>query len=243
MNELVGVTKKILSVAAVLVLSACGTHYMTPSAPADLSKLSSGGIRDASSAKPEAQFPVNLAVVRIQAPQYQSFYARGYGDGAFSVVTVRDFEDDSHIKRLESMSKVAGVVALNRLLIPSNLEGNEQLREATAKLQADILLVYTIDTGFFDQEKSAPLALISLGFLPTKNVRVSSTAAALLIDLRSGFIHGAAEDTQRAEQFASAWTTATAVDETRRKTEKVAFESLLGETERMWPGLLAKHAG
>jgi hypothetical protein len=228
-----------------LALSACGTHYLTPSGPADLSRLSnsSSGIRDAFAAKPEAHFPANLAVVRVQAPQYQSYAARGYGDGEFSLVTVRDFEDDSHMKRLQGMPNVAGVVTPNRLLIPAKLKGNEQLREAAAQLQADILLVYTIDTGFFDQQKSAPLALISLGFLPTKNVRVSSTAAALLIDVRSGFIYGAAEDTQRAEQFASVWTTTTAVDETRRKTERAAFENLLGEIEKLWSGVVSKHTG
>jgi hypothetical protein len=229
---------------AAMILSGCGTRYLTPSGPADLSKLSNSGsgIKDAFKAKPEASFPANIAVVRIQAPPYESFNARGYGDGAYSVVTVRDFEDDSHIKRLKSMPKVAGVATLNRLLIPAKLEGNEQLREAAAKLQADILLVYTIDTGFFDQQKAAPLALISLGLLPTKNVRVSSTAAALLVDVRTGFIYGAAEDTQRAEQFASVWSTPTAVDETRRKTEKAAFENLLGEIEKLWPALAEKHA-
>ena len=242
MKKLAGLTKKLLAIVAALMLSACATHYLTPSGPADLSRISNSGIRDAFAAKPEAHFPANLAIVRVQAPQYTSYSVRGYGDGEFSVVTVRDFEDDSHIKHLQSMPNVAGVVTLNRLLIPAKLKGNEQLREAAAQLQADILLVYTIDTGFFDQQKSAPLALISLGFLPTKNVRVSSTAAALLIDVRSGFIYGAAEDTQRAEQFASVWTTTTAVDETRRKTERAAFENLLGEIEKLWPSVAANHA-
>ena len=246
MDKVVSGVERALAVIAVLLLPAWGTQYITPSGRADFSHLTNrsnpNGIRDSLAAKPEANFPANLAVVRIQAPKYRSHGAESYADGDFSVVMVREIEEDSHFKRLQAMPKVAGVVPLNRLLIPPRVQGNEQLREAAAKLQADILLEYTVDTGFYDQQHSAPLSIISLGFLPTKNVRVSSTAAALLIDVRSGFIYGAAEDTQRAEETASFWSTTAAVDETRRKTEKAAFESLIGKIEKMWAGLAGKYS-
>ncbi len=242
MNKLMKNTKVLVVAATALTLSACGTHYITPGGPADLSRISSPAIRDAYVAKPEANFPASIAIARIQAPNYRSHYVESYGKGEYSVITARDFEQDADIKRLQAMPKVAGVATLNRLLIPAQLKGNEELREAAAKLQADILIIYTIDTGFFDQQKSAPLALVTLGFLPTKNVRVSSTAAALLMDVRSGFIYGAAEDTQKANQFASSWTTETAVDETRMKTERAAFNNLIGEIEKLWPQTLARHA-
>jgi hypothetical protein len=245
MDKLVHVMTGIVALAVILSLSACA-HYVTPGGRADFTRLtdtnSSGdGKTDPYSAKPEAHFPANLAVVRIQAPKYRSYGAEGYADGDFSVVTVREFEDDSHFKRLQSMPEVEGVAPLNRLLLPLRLKGNEQLRQAAAKLQTDILLVYTIDTVFFDRQKSVALSVISFGFLPTKDVRVTSTASALLIDVRSGFIYGAAENTQRAEQGAGVWSTAAAAEETRVKTEKAAFDNLIGEIEKLWPDVVSRY--
>jgi hypothetical protein len=246
-------TASTFALASMILASGCA-HYVTPGARADFTRLTNNDSPEASSggsasrddpyaAKPAAHFPANLAVARIQAPNYRSYGAEGYAGGDFPIVTFREFEDDSHFNRLAGMPRVEGVAPLNRLLIPLRLHGSDGLRAAAAKLQTDILLIYTIDTGFFDQQKSVPLSVISLGFFPTKNVRVSSTASALLIDVRTGFIYGAAENTQRAEQGASVWSTAAAVEQTRVKTEKAAFENLLGEIEKLWPGLVNRYAG
>ena len=93
MDKVVGGAARALAMIAVLLLPACGTQYITPSGRADFNHLTNSsnpnGIRDSLAAKLEANFPANLAVVRIQAPKYKSYGAEGYTDGDFSVVTVR----------------------------------------------------------------------------------------------------------------------------------------------------------
>lgn len=190
--------------------------------------------------KPLARFPSSIAVVRIQGSGYRSYTVDGYGRGRYSVVTTRDIESDEAFRRLAAMPMVNGVAPLNRLVLPEKLETEENLREAASAVQADMLLIYTFDTVFGDQNKVKPLALLSLGLLPDREAKVTSTASAALVDTRNGYVYGLAESTGRDGRITNAWNTSSAADASRRKAEQEAFDGLIGQIETMWKGVVAR---
>src|SRR2546421_11190517 len=139
-------------IAIVLVLlSGCAAHYVTPGrgaqmemfGAADLGKAQSpaseqargtdGGIATILEKKPLASFPAAVAVVRVQAPGYQSHTACGIGSGRFSVVTVRDVEAETDMHKIDQLPMLRGVATLNRLVMPDNFQSDFELRQAAAK--------------------------------------------------------------------------------------------------------------
>jgi hypothetical protein len=150
-----------------LLLSSCST-YVTPGRQADLSTFTDPNVKKAFVAKPTIHFPANLALVRVQASGYCSESARGYGSGAYSVVTAHDIETDKDVDAISKLPGISGVVTLNHLLLPSSLSSDLDLREAAAKLQTDAIIIYTIETEFSDRDVIAPLTTLSLGRAPNK---------------------------------------------------------------------------
>jgi hypothetical protein len=209
-----------------------------------LAELADTDINDLLTRKPTARFPANLAVARVQAPDYASHRNTSYGTGRYSVVTTRDVEGDDEFGRIEAMPMVAGLGPLNRILLPSNLDSIEALRIASARLKADILLIYTFDTTFrVGEQHFRPMNVIVLGFLPNKEVAVTTTASAALFDVRTEFLYGLAEASASESRFASVWGSSDAVDDLRVETEQKAFEALVPEIEKTWTGIVREHAG
>ncbi len=194
--------------------------------------------------KPVAPFPAALAVVRVQAPGYVSHtFQKPYGYGQYTVVTTRDIESDEDLKRIAKLPMVTGGLAtLNKLVLPANLESDKELRQGAAALHADLLLVYTLDTSFHQQGKSEPLSLITVGLAPNHEIQMVTTASAILMDVRTGYIYATAEATSKHQQMTNLWQSAEAVDESRRKTESQAFQKLIGEFEQAWRGVIRRYA-
>src|SRR5262249_44368939 len=158
------------------------------------------------------------------APGYHSATAEGWGRGSYSIVTTRDIEAPAQLARLQNLPMVRGIAPINRLLLPSDLYTDRELRPAAAQLHADMVLVYTLDPTFRTDEVAEPLTLVSLGLAPNHKTYVITTASAMLMDTRNGYIYGVAESTEHREGLAIAWTSQTSIDESRRKTESAAFE-------------------
>ncbi|MCG3138537.1 MAG: hypothetical protein HJJLKODD_02402 [Phycisphaerae bacterium] len=229
-----------LMMPLVLVGSGCAEAYLTPGKNANLKLIADQDIKAAFERQPAATLPVHLVLVRVQGPYYRSYRCSGYGDGNYSIVTVRDIETEEDYHRLGELSQVAQVGTLNRLLLSAELHSGEQLREGAAALQADMILVYTMDTEFYDTDHFKPLTVVTLGLSPNKEVKVTSTASAILMDVRTGYIYGALEKTSAQRQLASSWTTNDAIDQTRIKTEREAFVQLLDDFEKMWPAIMQR---
>ena len=192
--------------------------------------------------KPLASFPTSIAVARIQAPGYCSRSSASFGKGNYSIVTARDVETEEQFARVARLPLVSGLAPMNRLLFDHDLENDVQLRSAAAKLHAGVLLVYTFDTAFYDNQMAQPLNVISLGLSPTKTIRVTTTASAVLLDTRNGYIYGLAESSATRNKLTNAWMTDDMIDDARRKNEAEAFESLIGELERTWTAVVNQHA-
>src|ERR1035441_1768276 len=102
----------LVAVAAGFLLTGCA-HYITPSRRADFNNMTSPDIQEIFAAKPTAQFPVGIAAIRVQAPYYRS-YSTDQSGGVFngqnySVITVKEAEDDTDFQRLESLPGPAGL--------------------------------------------------------------------------------------------------------------------------------------
>jgi hypothetical protein len=234
----------VVALMAALV-TGCAT-YTTPGAGVSIPNLSQtdADIKAVLKVEPAAPFPARLAVARVQASGYASQSNRCYGAGRYCVVTTRDIEPDASFEKLATLPQIAGLALVNRLLLPERLESTKDLRLAAATLKTDMLLIYSLDTGLnVESTDIGPLAVISLGYLPNKKAKVTSTASAAIFDVRTGFLYGVAEATATEHQRATIWSSASAVDKARQRAEAEAFGKLVGEIGRLWNGVVDTHAG
>ncbi|MCF6194305.1 MAG: hypothetical protein L3J46_08240, partial [Kangiellaceae bacterium] len=175
---------------------------------------------------------------RIQASGYQSFRQSSFGQGRYSVVTVREVESEQDFQRMLKLKGIVGIAPVNRLFLPFELNSIKALRLAAARLKTDILMIYTFDTSFqVGKQSFMPLSLISLGFMNNKKVSVTTTATAAFFDVRTEYLYGIAETTAKHEDDASVWSSESVVDDLRVLTEKEAFQGLLEEIEASWEGI------
>jgi hypothetical protein len=233
--------KKLFWLLAFLV-TGC-THYVTPGGPVNFDDINRPDIADIMSRKPSPHFPANVAIVRVQAPQYRSYSADGYGAGRYSVVTTQELLSDETVQGFSTWTSIAGVAPVSRLLLPSKLESLDDLRLAAAKVQADILLSYTIDTTFRVRGDRAfgPLTVISLGLIPDRDAYVTATASAIFTDVRTGYTYGVAEATAKASGLTNAWGSSDTIDKKRREAEGRAFASMLAEAKKTWDGFTKQY--
>jgi hypothetical protein len=201
-------------------------------------------MQESFAAKPAADFPASIAAVRVQAPHYQSYYTQReggvYGQGRYSVITVKEIEEDADTQRIAKLPQIGGLISISTLLLPSNLQSDRELREAAARLKADMVLLYTFDTSFHDNDASVALTVVTLGLSPTRRVFVRVAASALLIDTRTGFIYAALEANEKRQITTNAWESRETADRARRDAEKSAFKALVAEFERNWPQIVER---
>jgi hypothetical protein len=234
------------------LLTGCAASYAAPGRGAQLAmfgaseaekaKNTDAGIQLALDKKPLASFPAAIAVARVQAPGYTSRTAHGWGSGQYTVVTTRDIENEDDIERLAKLQMVHGVAPLNRLVLPASLQSDYELRQAAAKMHADMLLIYTLDTTFRDTNRTTPLSIVTLGAANTKRMRILCTASAALLDTRSGYVYGLAEATKSHEELQNAWKTEDEIDTARRAVEAKAFGELLDALEKTWGSVVREYA-
>jgi len=223
-----------LACVAILTAGGCAVSYMTPSFGANMSVFTDSDIKAVLAKQPAANFPASIALARVQEPNYRSHTTRGFGKGRYSVVTVRDVETNEDIRRIADLPDVADAIPISRMLLEDRLDSDRPLRRAAAALHADMLLLYTFDTGFYIDDAASPLTVLTLGLSPHKRIRVVTTASAVLVDVRTGYVYGAVDSTARRDNLASAWTDRDTVDRDRIKTEREAFEGLLSEFGTLW---------
>lgn len=235
----------ILGLIALLISGCAANSYIPPGAKADLQAFAPPDIQAGFAAKPTNPFPASIAVVRVQAPTYTNYYLRQrggtYGSGRYSVILTKEAGEDSQLERVTKLRDVAGLVTINRMLLPQELDGDKAIRGAAARLQADLVFVYTFDTAFFDIDKAKPLTVITLGLSPTRKITASTTCSALLMDTRTGYIYSAYEVTERAETYSTSWGSRDSADEARQNNEQLAFKKLIDEFTSTWPKVLERH--
>jgi hypothetical protein len=231
----------IAAMGACFVLAGCAS-YIPPRGRADFNLITSPTIQEGFAAKPTAQFPVGIAAIRVQAPNYRSYSTDQQG-GVFngqnySVILVKEAEDYADIERLEKLPDVAGIISISRLLLPPHLRSEQDLREAAARLKAEMMLIYTFDTTFHENDAALPLSIVTLGLSPTRHISVHVTASALALDTRTGFVYAAFEASEKRASYNTSWGSSESADRARLDAERTAFKSLVEEFEKNWPGIV-----
>lgn len=229
-----------------IVLTSCGS-YTTPGGSVNISQLADENIAEVLSNEAVAEFPVNLAIARIQAPRYTNYrYQRNNYDqpgSNFSMVLTRDVEEDDAFKKLSQLDGITQASPFNRLLLPYGYNSIKDLRLAAAKMKAEVLLVYTFDTEFVIETKNyGPQNVFTLGYLKNKEVKVVTTASAAIFDVQTEYLYGLAEVTSRASKKSNAWKKNDQVDALRVQTEKEAFNKLVSEVESVWASVVTEYA-
>ncbi len=259
----------LVAMAAAFVLAGCGsTSYTTPGGPAALGAIAGFGGNAAASgnkgtvlgggsaekpdlpkdfvaladAEPVANFPANVVAARIQAGNYRGEAVFRPSGANYSVVTARDVESDEAMDKLFKLPGVSQVQPMNRLLLPQQLRDAKDLREAAAVVRADMLLLYTFDTTFRQNDKDVgPLNVLALGLLPNQKITVNSTASAVLLDTQSGYVYGVAESSAQTGENTNVWRGKDGVDALQDQAETLAFDRLVDEIGRMWTRVYNEH--
>lgn len=190
---------------------------------------------------PSATWPAGIALARVQASGYRSGSCAGVDRGSISIVSAGDLEHENDASTIAGWPSVRGFVRLTPILVPASGSAMLSLRQGAATMRADILALYTIDTDFrVDDADVGPLSIVTLGLAPTRNAVVSTTASIAFFDVRTGFCYGAAEGSATDDQIANAWTSSQAVDDARKRAERLAFERMLTEAGKAWQGISAQ---
>ena len=222
----------------VSLLAGCATYYTTPGTRADLAEMASTNIQDSFLSEPSNPFPASVVAVRVQGRGYKNYNLGRSGGaitgGRYSVVPTKEVGEEDALRSVQSLPKVNGVISLNRLLLPEQLDSLDQLRESASKIKGDLLLVYTFDTVFYDENKAHIVTAISLGFSPNKRITAMTTASALLIDTRTGYIYTAYESTASAKTRSSVWGSQDSADQVRLETETEAFTKIVDQFIDSW---------
>lgn len=232
--------------AFIMAIASSCSNYVTPGSAVKISELADEDISKLLSNKPASEFPVNIAIARIQHPQYTSYsYQRNsytQPQGNFSLILTRNAEEDEAFQKLSELSGVKQASPFNRLLLPYSYKSIKDLRLAAAKMKAQMLMVYTFDTEFsVDTKNYGPQNAFALGYLKNKDVKVTTTASVALFDVQTEYLYGLAEATANEHKKSNAWKKEDEVDNLRLATEKKAFEKLMGEIEKMWGGVVQEY--
>ncbi|MFT3919364.1 hypothetical protein [Cloacibacterium sp.] len=234
----------LLSVIAI----SCAVNYTTPGGDIKISNLADEDISKILQNKPAIEFPANIAVARIQAPNYTNYaYQARYANpqlqnGNFSMILTRDADEESSFSEIAKLDGIKQIAPFNKLLLPYNYNSIKDLRLAAAKMKANVLLVYTFDSQFsIDNKNYGPQNVFSLGYLKNKNVKVRTTASAALFDVQTEYLYGLAEATAEQSKTSNAWKKQDEVDYLRIETEKESFKKLTPQIKEMWNGVIAEY--
>jgi len=234
----------LLPFALLLWICGCAT-YVTPGHRADLAALTAPNLKASFAAEPAAGFPSSIAVARIQASDYSNHnlerHGGRYGSGQYTFITTREVETQAQLDRISTLPKIDGLIGLSTLLLPQELRSEADLRTAAARLKADMLLIYTFQTSFYTDDPAKTLTVLSLGLSPNQKVKVAVTASAILVDVRTGFVYGALEASEKRDRLTNAWQNRDSADAARREAEKAAFEKLIGEFAGFWSKVLTRY--
>jgi len=240
-----------------LHLGCAHKSYITPNPPASFqdlglspqaqnltenqrNQLTDQEIRRRLAIKPLASFPAHVALARLQGGS--RYYNSYQNQPSAYLISVQDERIQSQFEPLTKLQGVTGVVQLNRMLVPSNINNERQLRAGAASLHADLILLYTFDSQIETDEKIPYAGLFTIGLFPDRSAKVTVTAYAMIVDVRSAFVYGVATGTASHNQLASAWTNSEAVKDAMRSAEQDATANLMIDLTKLWHAIIKTHA-
>ncbi len=196
--------KHFILIASTLSLAACshttqytsGQDYLRQyDNVATLTTAASGSIeadiRNIAAIEPDLQFPARIGLARIErgklisVPQDES--------ESWTILHKRlgpSFGDFVPVSPL-----ITSMVSKTDSKTPNARNVVDNIRRGSARQHLDYVLIYEV-TDTADQNRNAlqvaDLSILGLFILPSRNIKVDSTATAMLIDVRNGYPYGTA---------------------------------------------------
>ena len=211
--------------AAMLSLAACshttqytsGQDYLkrydkTVSSAAPISDSIEADIRNIAAVEPDLQFPARIGLARIKHGQ---------------LISIPQDESESwdtlHNRLGPSFGDFVPISPLITAMVSEHNSKNlnaknvvDNIRRGSARQHLDYVLIYEV-SDISDKSRNAlqlaDLSILGLFVLPSRNVKVDSTASAMLIDVRNGYPYGTAT------AFAERKAISTAIGSNGRKTK------------------------
>lgn len=246
-----------------LLLSGCAHTTQMTSGQDYLSKYSpttsfqntgdiNNQVRNIAAIEPNLHFPARIGLARIQggeltiAPEDEMLawadlsdtLGAPYGEfvpvSPFIAAMVRPAEENAKERRpryLDTSEKTGQVVA--------------DIRRASARQHLDYVLVYEVNQNVSKKSNAlalADLTVLGLYILPSRSIKIDSTASALLIDVRNGYPYGTATAYATDKQARTAMSSGASRRKSKDKNYSAAVNNLTGEVETMMKDLWAEQA-
>jgi hypothetical protein len=190
---------------------------------------------------PAARLPARIAVARLEsresAPGWRHKPAQPGSTNNVVLAAKADPVTSAAYQRLAALPEVSDLTPLNSLVAAQSIDSQAALREAAANVQADLVYAYTFDSYSRSHTALSGIVMLSLGllgFLPLVTIEVETTASGALIDVRSGYIYGVADATEKVKGTSNTWNESDDIGRVRAKAETAAFEKLNAEFEQRW---------
>ncbi|MEP3890486.1 MAG: hypothetical protein ABJN69_08450 [Hellea sp.] len=187
-------------------------------------------VRSIASVEPSLEFPARIGLARIErgklisVPQDESL--------AWSSLHFRlgpSFGDFVPVSPL-----ITSMVSKSEKGTPNARTIVENIRRGSARQHLDYVLIYEVsDTS--DQNRNAlqvaDLSILGLFVLPSRNVKVDSTATAMLIDVRNGYPYGSATAFAERKAVSTSMGASGRKAKLKDKARVMAVEELTSEVE------------
>jgi len=229
--------------ACVITLTACSTTSQYTSGKDYLNRydratttLSSSqnsadlDIRAIAAIEPDLQFPARIGLARIE---------RG------KLISIPHDESetwDALLKRLgPSFGEFVPVSPLITAMVsqtskrtPHTADVVNNIRRGSARQHLDYVLIYEV-SDVSDQNRNAlqlaDLSILGLFVLPSRNIKVDSTATAMLIDVRNGYPYGSASAFAESNAVTTVIGSGGRKSKLKEKARNIAVDNLTDEVE------------
>ncbi len=264
-TKYIGMAKYITGAAFALILSSCATttqmtsgsdylaRYQKTTATntvgdlnnnlnTDLANNLNTQIRDIATIEPDLRFPARIGLARIERGQLTSGpidEMQAWGDLAEKLgapygefVPVSPFI--AAMVRPQPNTKQAMFNAGNVTSVIADI------RRASARQHLDYVLAYEVTQNTSDESNGLSLAnltVLGMYIIPSRNVKIKSTASAILIDVRNGYPYGTASAIATDKQMRTFIGSGNARRKAKNKNYLLAVENLTGEVETMMKDL------
>ncbi|GAA5494438.1 hypothetical protein Rhal01_00599 [Rubritalea halochordaticola] len=220
----------LLPILASSLLTSCvydtADSYVAPTKPIPGSKAHGYSEK---TLRPQAKFPVRIAVARVQTRGSQ-----------IHLIEDRDFEREEHQQVISSLPQIRGMVNVDPGQLESTDTSYPELRKAARRLGCNMLAVYRFHASHQSKNASTLLSVATLGAAPTNSHTTNATVSLTLIDASTGYIYGVSEETARTKSLSTSWGNGDSKESAKQRAQQKAYDQLIENLPRFWNSVLKK---
>jgi len=190
-------------------------------------------IRDIANIEPDLSFPARIGIARINRSDLTSVPLD-------ELEIWQDARDDLPFAAGEFVPVSPLIAASVSSAYKEDQSVAEQLmaniRRGSARQHLDYVLIYEVDHVSHKNRNAlsiADISILGLFALPSKNVKIESTASAILMDVRSGYPYGTASAFKEASSLSTSYRSGTTRDKLQSKNVSEVVDLLSDDVSEM----------